>query len=153
MSIGRKILDKVSMPISYASSYVRSLKYGDELFRDPKTFCMFIGYPRSGHSIVGALIDAHPDAVVSHELDVLKFIRAGFSKRQIFTMILRTSEGYARRGRVARDYTYRVPNQWHGRFRNLRVIGDKKGPGSMNKLRDDLKLTDRLQKTTGTDIR
>jgi len=26
-----------------------------------RTFCLFIGYPRSGHSLVGSLLDAHPD--------------------------------------------------------------------------------------------
>ncbi|MBV6654043.1 MAG: hypothetical protein KI786_09830, partial [Mameliella sp.] len=31
----------------------------------------FIGYPRSGHSILGALLDAHPQVALSHELDAL----------------------------------------------------------------------------------
>ena len=41
---------------------------------------MFIGYPRSGHSLIGSLLDVHPNAIVAHELDALKFVGAGFGK-------------------------------------------------------------------------
>ena len=34
------------------------------MFDDLKAFVMFVGYPRSGHSIVGALLDAHPHLTV-----------------------------------------------------------------------------------------
>ena len=36
-------------------------------------FCLFVGYPRSGHSLVGSLLDAHPDIAISHELHVLRY--------------------------------------------------------------------------------
>ena len=36
-----------------------------------KTFVFFIGYARSGSSIVASFMDAHPHAVVSHEVGVL----------------------------------------------------------------------------------
>ena len=32
-----------------------------------KTFVLFVGFARSGHSIVGTLLDAHPDIVIAHE--------------------------------------------------------------------------------------
>ena len=32
-----------------------------------KKLVFFVGYPRSGHSIVGALMDAHPHVVIPHE--------------------------------------------------------------------------------------
>ena len=37
--------------------------------------CLFIGHPRSGHSLVGAMLDAHPDLCIAHELDMLAFLR------------------------------------------------------------------------------
>ena len=30
-------------------------------------FVFFVGYPRSGHSIIGSVMDAHPDIVIAHE--------------------------------------------------------------------------------------
>ena len=39
-----------------------------------KYYCMFIGYPSSGHSVVGAFIDAHRNAIVSHELNAAQRI-------------------------------------------------------------------------------
>ena len=43
-------------------------------FEGVQAYVMFVGYPRSGHSLVGALLDAHPDAIVAHELDALKYL-------------------------------------------------------------------------------
>ena len=47
------------------------------MFETIQLYCMFVGYPRSGHSLVGTLLDAHPDIVIAHELDALRHIRAG----------------------------------------------------------------------------
>ena len=35
-----------------------------------KSFVFFLGHARSGHSIVGSLLDAHPHIVLGHEVDV-----------------------------------------------------------------------------------
>ena len=35
-----------------------------------KTFIFFLGHARSGHSIVGSLLDAHPNIVIGHEVNV-----------------------------------------------------------------------------------
>ena len=44
-------------------------------------FVLFIGYPRSGHSIVGSLMDAHPHVVIANEFLLLKYWKY-FSDRQ-----------------------------------------------------------------------
>jgi hypothetical protein len=59
-----------------AKVFPRSLYRGS---RDRRMFeqieaCLFIGYPRSGHSLIGSLIDAHPHAALGHELDLLKYV-------------------------------------------------------------------------------
>jgi hypothetical protein len=43
-----------------------------EYFRGIQTYCMFVGYPRTGHSLIGSLLDAHPRVVIAHELNALK---------------------------------------------------------------------------------
>ena len=44
-----------------------SLSYAEKLFKaydEVETFVMFIGYPRSSHSLVGAILDAHPEIII-----------------------------------------------------------------------------------------
>ena len=106
----------------------------EESFQDLGTYCMFIGYPRSGHSLIGALLDAHPNMIIAHELNVLKRIREGLNERQIYQLLLENSHTRAKAGRGASGYSYEVPNQWQGKFQKLKVIGDKQGGGSSRRL-------------------
>ncbi|MDJ0868057.1 MAG: sulfotransferase [Myxococcota bacterium] len=103
-------------------------------FAEVERFVLFVGYPRSGHSLVGSLLDAHPEAIVAHELHVLRYLRYGFSRDQLFALLLERSARQAARGRSATGYDYRVPGQWQGRARRLRLIGDKRGGGTIRKL-------------------
>lgn len=93
---------------------------------------MFVGYPRSGHSLVGHLLDAHPDTLVAPELDALRYLQAGFTRSQIYYLLLERVKEVRRQqdGAPGSSYSYAVPGQWQGSFENLRVIGDKKGGGS-----------------------
>ena len=94
---------------------------------EPERVLLFIGQARSGHSLLGAMIDAHPDAVIAHEMDLAAYVRARFSPDQIFYLAWENSRHCARSGRVWGKYAYAVPDGWQGRVRTLRVIGDKKG--------------------------
>jgi len=114
-----------------------------------ETYCMFIGYPRSGHTMVGSLMDAHPDMVISNELDALKYIELGFDRDQLFYLILENTRRFAKEGRMQTGYSYTVPNQHQGTFRELKVIGDKKGGTSMIHLQRNPALLDLLRKTVG----
>jgi hypothetical protein len=122
-------------------------------FEAVATYCMFLGYPRSGHSLFGALIDAHPNAIISHELNSLRYLQAGFSRDQIFALILNNSQTFAQAGREWTGYNYSVPNQWQGKFTALQVIGDKKGGATSVRLHQDPELLRRLQDTVGVPIR
>ncbi|BBK33960.1 sulfotransferase family protein [Stella humosa] len=100
----------------------------------PALFVLFIGYPRSGHSLTGALLDAHPEMAISHELDVLRFRKAGFSRDQILLLIAENSRRLGRLGRRWHPYDYSVPGAWQGRWDRLQVIGDKKGGETTRRL-------------------
>ena len=106
----------------------------DGLFDEVKTYCMFIGYPRSGHSLIRSLLDAHECAVIAHELDALKFLDAGFTDRQVFALLLENSRRFSEIGSVWGEYSYAVRDQWQGRFKKLALIGDKKAGGSAKRL-------------------
>ena len=122
----RKKLDLLGL---YANSLVR-IRKNSAFFRDIRTYCMFVGYPRTGHSLIGSLLDAHPNIVIAHELDALRLFNCGFSRRQVFHLLLENSKVMAASGRSHSGYSYEVPNQWQGRFEQLQVLGDKKGATS-----------------------
>jgi hypothetical protein len=46
---------------------------------------------------------------------------------QIYQLLLDNSYQTANKGRSATGYSYQVEGQWQGRYRKLRIIGDKKG--------------------------
>ena len=147
-----KALDRLMLAQAYLVSSYRGRK-NRKLFDGVETYCMFIGYPRSGHSLIGSLLDAHPNVIVAHELDALKYVDAGLGKYRLYQLLLDNSRRFAQRGREWTGYTYGVPGQWQGRFDKLRVIGDKKGGRSTLQLAENPELLHRLRKTVATDIR
>ena len=130
-------------PVRYLSSAVAGHRCREEL-GGLHGYVMFVGHPRSGHSLVGALLDAHPDIVVAHELDALGYLDLGFRRNQIVAMLLDRSRRDAARGRTEGRYGYAVDGQWQGRWRRLAVVGDKKGAQSTRRLSADPGLLDRL---------
>jgi hypothetical protein len=122
-------------------------------FDDLQAFVLFVGYPRSGHSLVGSLLDAHPDVAIAHELHVLRYLKYGFSREQIFAMLLENAAAMAESGRVVTGYSYEIPGQWQGRTRSLRVIGDKRGGTTIRKLRARPWLLPRLERRIGLPLR
>ena len=110
-----------------------------EVLRNIKTFIFFIGYARSGHSVVGSILDAHPHIVVSNELQFMAKWNKIFSKQKreiginnLFNTIYLNSmtsllPGMSRE-RNSKGYTLEIHPSWQGRFDNyIDVIGDKSG--------------------------
>jgi hypothetical protein len=122
-------------------------------FSQVQSFCLFIGYPRSGHSLIGAILDAHPNMVMAHELDALSYILHGFNKKQVFNLIIHNSESFAKAGRAWTGYKYSVPNQWQGKWDKILVIGDKKGGKSTDWLTLFPNLLEKTERKTGTELK
>jgi len=151
-SFPAKLKRKLKRKLWLLDQYVQSRKHADdyaEPLKQLKSFCLFIGYPRSGSSLSGALIDAHPDAVMAHELDTLKCIRYHFSIQQIYWVVIQKAKHFTEvKGNRYSGYSYAVANQWQGRHRSLQVLGDKFGdrtieaivkwPEALDKLERDL---------------
>ena len=107
-----------------------------------ETFVFFIGYARSGHSIIGSMMDAHPNMVIAHEFMLFKKWQSQTtirSKENLFNALYRDSLVATTRGTRSskvdcnKGYNLRMERSWQGRFSNLRVIGDKSG-GMVGKL-------------------
>jgi hypothetical protein len=118
-----------------------------------RTYCMFLGYPRSGHSLIGSLLNAHRHVVISHELDALRYVGT-LSRGLLFSAIIRRDRRFGEGGRKwSRVFTSAVEGQWQGKWEELRVIGDKKGGISTRRLESDPELLNRLRATVGCPLR
>jgi hypothetical protein len=119
---------------------------------------MFIGHARSGHSVVGALIGAHPDAVTCDELDALHYVAAGFSRRDLLALTIATAHAQARgRHKAGRDgqvYSYEVAGWWRDVWRSLRVVGDSLAGRTVQRLHESPSLIERVDALLApTDVR
>jgi hypothetical protein len=96
---------------------LRSLRY----------YGLFIGYPRTGHTLLASLLDAHPRMAFANGLDAARYFIAGFSVREVAVLSIWNSRRFTLRGRRSTGYNYVVPGGWHGRWDRLEVVGDKSG--------------------------
>ncbi|MCB0190939.1 MAG: sulfotransferase [Anaerolineae bacterium] len=127
-------------------------------FKDVKTFCMFIGHVKSGSTLIGSLLDAHPNVILADEADALKYVSSGFSRDQLFHILLKASHREALKGRVTarrlNAYSLSVPDQWQGRYNKLQVIGDSKAGPSTRIISRDPQLIQRLNTVmSGIDVK
>ena len=97
-------------------------------------FLFFVGWPRSCHSIVGSMLDAHPNMVVAHEFFLFQNLDKTPSLKNrtiLYNNLYKNSYTAANTGwrtsmKVEKGYTLSMDG-WQGRFTKLRVIGDKSG--------------------------
>eukprot|EP00588_Corethron_pennatum_P008945 CAMPEP_0194276742 /NCGR_PEP_ID=MMETSP0169-20130528/9247_1 /TAXON_ID=218684 /ORGANISM="Corethron pennatum, Strain L29A3" /LENGTH=325 /DNA_ID=CAMNT_0039020523 /DNA_START=564 /DNA_END=1541 /DNA_ORIENTATION=+ len=102
-------------------------------FEKVKSYVMFLGTPRSGHSWIGSCLDAAPDSMIANEFDAWKsFVENNYTARQdFFADLSKNSYLCGKYGRM-QVYNYTIPGMWQGKLRYNRqwVVGDKKGGGS-----------------------
>lgn len=124
-----------------------------ERYDGVRTFCLLIGHTKSGGSLLGALLDAHPGAVLADEVDALAYFSEGFTPHQVFSLLEKGARREAMKGRVTArrldPYSLEVPGQWQGRTATLRVIGDSKAGIATQRLGADPALIDRLDARLG----
>ena len=134
------------------SAGLHSRRYPDT-FEDVRSYLMFIGHTKSGGSLIGALLDAHPDAILADEVDGLRYIDAGFRREELFYLLLRMSQRELMKGRVTarrlEPYSLLVPGQWQGRYRSIKVVGDSKAGKSTQRIGQDPRILDQLQQVMG----
>jgi Sulfotransferase family len=142
-------------PVAWSRQYLTSAwdAWRGPGLPDIECFCLFIGYARSGHSLIGSLLNAHPEVVVSHELDAVRYVERGFSRSQLYALILRRDRVFGSMDRVWTGYDYNVPGQHQGGFSRLRVIGDKRGRTTALELGARADLLDRLRRKVGIPLR
>lgn len=120
-----------------------------------KYLILFIGYPRSGHSLLGSIINAVPQCGMSHELDALYYVQKGYTRQQLFYLISNNIKNFNTSGRKWMGYDYDMggdpsvnPFQWSH-------IGDKCGGRTTRRVGvyDDLEGLDRAAKLANAKLR
>lgn len=127
------------------SSFAARLEPG---LSELESFLLFIGYPRSGHTLIGALLDAHPNILLAHEQDILYYAKRNYSAQQISYLLKKSNRAFAKGGRQWMGYNYAVAGQWQGRYKQLLILGDKSGGRTSRRLlqADGLDVLDKLGK-------
>lgn len=105
---------------------------GRRRWRSAQAVCLFLSPPRSGHSLLGALLDAHPDAAIGHELDALLFLRWGWRLEEVLPLMERSAWWAAAQAQLPGGYGYRLAGQ--GQLRQPLVVGDKHGEATLVEL-------------------
>ncbi len=118
-----------------------------------QSFILFIGYPRSGSSTLGSILDAHKNIIISHELNVLQFIKSGYSNKSIFYLIRRNSQLFNKTGRTSSGYKGLIINQYNGIADPIRIIGDKKAGKSTAILNESPELLMKLSTTVKVPVK
>lgn len=152
----KKIRKRVSQHANFTYQILRS-RIGasdhNDIFEKLSAFCIFVGYPRSGSTLVASMLGAHPDVVLGHEADVLGHIRWGSNASQIYDVIMRESKKFASRGNAWEGYEYEIPDQWQGRCRKLKVLGDKEAAMTSVRLYKHPELLKKLRERIPAPIR
>ena len=103
-----------------------------------KAFIFFIGYGRSGSSIVSSFIDAHPHAIVSYQYGIFadKNKELLKDKTNLFNKLYRRSQYDIKSGarsHTKKNYTLHVSSLWQGEYdRYISLIGDKNAGKSVD---------------------
>lgn len=147
--LGSKMADRLDL---YRRRWLarRAARRDPALLDHLGTICLFVGHVKSGGSLLGAMIDAHTDAVLADEVDVLDHLDQGFSRDQLLRILVRNARREALKGRVTArrlgGYSLAIPDLWQGRHRVVRVIGESRAGPTTRRLGDDSDHLERLRR-------
>lgn len=108
----------------------------ERIQRRVRKFLLFFGSGKSGHSIVGSLLDAHRHIVISHEFHLFRNWNQvkGDTKRRwagdLYNKLYWKSkdDSFGIRKASSKGYSLKVEGLWQGRYDSfISVIGDKSG--------------------------
>lgn len=118
-----------------------------------ENLCLFVGHTKSGGSLLGAMLDAHPEMAFADEADALRYVSAGFTADQLYALLVKGARREAQKGRITArrlvPYSLAMSGQWQGRHTKLKVIGDTRAGPTTRRLAADLNLLEELRTVTG----
>ena len=97
------------------------------------SFVVFLAHARSGHSLIAALLDAHPHAIIANEVDLVGAFERMWredrpvTRERLLRPLLENSVSCGLLGRYQTGYLYSVPHSYQGQWScRVDAIGDKK---------------------------
>lgn len=144
----------------------RKIHLSKEEVEGVQKFVFFVGYPRSGHSIIASMMDAHPQMILAHEYNLFrewdKVLQKDYRREFLYNALYRNSvanalSGWRSNASTIKGYTLGLDYKWQGRFSKLKVIGDKSGAVTSQMFSKDagrfLEMVDELKETVGVGVR
>jgi hypothetical protein len=122
-------------------------------FRDVERVFFLIGYPRSGSTLIGSMLNAHPNMVIAHESDLFRYVRPGMTRNQLFAILLRRDQQFADVDRRWNGFDYALDQGDQGQFETLRVIGDKHAGRAARRIHENPVLLDRFRRVVKVPIK
>lgn len=135
------------------------------MYEEVESFCLFLGYTRSGHSLVGTVLDAHPQTNIAHETEIfvaergqpptgeLRYADRNRMYRRLIGKATR-SRRLGRRGRRRKERPNPIiPNADNGQFTELKVIGTSRAQENALIWNDHPDAFERLQELVGVPLR
>lgn len=117
-------------------------------------FVLFVGYPGSGHTLAGSILNAHPQALVANELDALFYLHNGLRRDRIVNAIARHERKFDRHARQnPKGYSYKFPGDSLDHKATIHVLGDKKGYPTARRLAKHPWLADTIRRELGPELR
>jgi hypothetical protein len=122
-------------------------------FSEVEKVFFLVGYPRSGSTLIGSLLNAHPEMVIAHESDIFRYVKPGVTRSQLFAILLERDRQFASFGRRFNGFDYSIPGASQGVYDRLRVIGDKHAGRPARRIHENPELLDRFRKTVRVPLR
>jgi hypothetical protein len=122
-------------------------------FKEVEKVFFLVGYPRSGSTLIGSLLNGHPEMVIAHESDIFRYVKPGVTRNQLFAILLERDRLFAAAGRQFNGFDYAVPGTSQGVYDRLRVIGDKHAGRPARRIHENPELLDRFRKTVRVPLR
>ena len=93
-----------------------------------QSLVLFVGYPRSAHTIVGSILDAHPNVAIVHEGSIVEHAHSFSNQTVLVDFIVQRAAQQHVDGRWQTGFSYAIKGAWQGQQKSpLMVVGDKKG--------------------------
>ncbi len=145
--IKKRSINKVTIVSRYISSLILGT-LNQKKFKNIDNFCFFIGYPRSGHTLVASLLNAHPNIMISIEYNILAYIDLfPCTKNQLYYAVTNNSKKFTnQRNNIWTGYSYEVKDCWQGKYSTLKVVGDKHGGLNATLLKENHDLLGKAEK-------
>lgn len=128
----------------------------NERLKKVKSILIFVGHAHSGHSLIGALLDAHPKITIANEANIAKLIKDHkyLTANDLMSILISGASNNIKSSAWHNTgYSYKVSKSQQGKTHSPVVLGDKKGGGNVRVIRqnphllEDLSIlfTDRLK--------